>query len=1178
MLGPFELFAMVGKGGMGEVWRGIHHASQAPVAVKVIAQDRSLDEDFIHAFVQEVHAVAALNHPGIIRVFDHGLIPTSTAQQSQGRLVAASPWLGMEFAPCGSLDAAPRLTSWPQLRTLLLSVLAALAHAHARGIVHRDLKPGNILIGETSHGGPRYMLTDFGLAHATHHIIESGSYQERASSAGTPHYMPPEQLAGQWRSYGPWTDLYALGCLAYELCCGMPPFDGASFIHIANEHINTPPPQLKPRFEVPAEFEAWVHTLMAKHIGQRPTRAAQASHMLKRLDETTTISATPSHAPQVGSSSSIFFAPTVAPEESSPIQNADAATLLMTHTLQPRTMGTLLAQDVSRLTLDKDSPFPGTWQPPHDDNHHDLMLAGAGLGLFGLREVPFVDRVPSRQAIWETLREVYEELESRCVLIQGPVGSGKSRLCEWMGRRAHETGVATPLHITHHAQSAADDGLLPSIERMLCCQELDRERTFKRLRLIFEAFAYTDEEKQASFDEAALLTTLLRSHASTSEETSKAQLPHIQIHGRKERQRAILAALKYMTGPRPLILWMDDPHLSEESVEMARCILDHELPILLLLTTPEDAPQLAQIAAHARTSRIVIEPLHARDHHAFVTSQLGLHPQLANHIAYHTHGNPLFAQHLLSDWIARDVLVGEPTGFTHISGNRPEVPDSLDMLWRSKLDHLEQLEAATWHGPLYVAAALGPYFPQSTWLELCEQLDVPCSMNLQQALLTRGLLRYASQDKERLRWGHGALHTRILSDAYHHGPWQRIHHTIAQALAQPRQTLTQRQLYTHHMLCAGDYDQALQEIATTAQQAQDQSDYTLAMELITHHERLCAWMNLPADDARHLELIPLRITTHRVRGELTQALEVAHESLPLLDTSSRKRALLRADVLRTITMIHYLRGTYDISEEMGAEAIHIYETYAHYHGLLKALHTQGWLCMRMGRIAEAMRMFERGNQIGELHNDLIDRAWCLQAIADLHVQRQSPADAEPVVELALKLFEQGGSRAGLAMALCSRGDVLMLRGERAQAAHHYQIADEILTTLQINLRFVSHGRLALLALIDERIEDATDKLKDILSIQGANHQLSIGTHLLQSMLAIYTRDYDVVERHLRLAHDILQFASYAYSDLTLLMERGERMLKDQGAPRSLVTAFRNIRRRLHADQRAVMEALSITSM
>ncbi len=1176
-LGPFTLFAIIGKGGMGEVWRGIHRASKIPVAIKVIAQERSLDTDFIHAFVQEVHAVAALNHPGVTRVFDHGRIPIEVAQQCHGKLVAGSPWLAMEFASSGSLDAAPPLKSWNALRILLKSVLAGLAHAHARGIIHRDLKPGNILIGESQHTR-RYMLTDFGLAHATHHVIEQGSYEERASSAGTPHYMPPEQLGGQWRSYGPWTDLYALGCVAYELCCGTPPFDGNSFIHIANKHLNTPPPPLRPMFEVPADFEAWVHALMSKPLGQRPTRAAQAAHMLDELDTENMLPAVAIPAASSPStSSSIFFAPTIAPTDALAGLDTNAPTMLVTRTSAPETLRTLITQDSTRpARLEDASPFPQSWEPAHDAIHHDRVLAGAGLGLFGLREVPLVDRVPSRQHIWDNLRTVYETSTSRAVLIEGPPGSGKSRLCEWMVRRAHETGVATPLHITHHAEPASDDGLLSSLDRFLRCQSLDRAHTYARIHSIFKTFSNTEEEKSRTRQEAILLTTLLRPPCPSSQnELHDDDVPTLKLHGRAERHRAILATLTYLTGPRPLILWMDDLHWSEESVALAEQILLHDLPILLIMTTPSaHHPALEKLIVHPNASLLTLTPLNLEDHRALVAKQLGLQPDLIDHVAQSTHGNPLFAQHLLSDWIVRDALIAQPDGFTHIDGPRPEVPPSLDALWRNKLDHLEELETSTWRGPLHVAAVLGPYFEQNHWLELCTSLHTPCSMNLLQALLTRGLLTYMTQHKEKLTWGHPALRTKVLREARHKGAWETIHFAIAKELSPTRQTITQRQRLIHHLLCAQKLEEARQELALTAQLAQDQSEYELANTLITHHERLCEWMNLDIHDLRRLELIPLLITTYRVRGKFTQALELAERNLPLLDASSRKSALLRADILRAITMIHYLQGSYDISEHTGTEAISLYETYAHYHGLLKVLHTQGWLCVRMGDFTRAMNLFERGDQIGALHQDRIDRAWCLQAIADLHIQRQRPHDAHPYIELALQLFEQGGSRAGLGMALCSKGDVHALQGEQELAKNAYNIADEILTTLHINLRLVSHGKIALIALLEHRLEDAALKIEQILAIPGLNHQFSIRTRMLQAVLAVSRTQHDVLEQQLREAHDILQFATYAYSDLTPLLELAEQRLMTQDPAPSLLTALRNIRRRLHADQQSVVDALS----
>ncbi len=204
-LGPFTITGLLGKGGMGEVYRGMHTAQKVPVAIKVLKGPIAQDPVYQESFRNEVSAVAGLDHPSIVKVFDYGQVPADAADASDGFLVAGCPYLVMELVEGGALFQWRGRLSWEQSRRMIQLLLDALAHAHARGVIHRDLKPGNVLINPDLS---RVVLTDFGLAHAWD---RKASTESEKSVMGTPAYMAPEQLRGQWRDQGPWTDLYDLG-------------------------------------------------------------------------------------------------------------------------------------------------------------------------------------------------------------------------------------------------------------------------------------------------------------------------------------------------------------------------------------------------------------------------------------------------------------------------------------------------------------------------------------------------------------------------------------------------------------------------------------------------------------------------------------------------------------------------------------------------------------------------------------------------------------------------------------------------------------------------------------------------------------------------------------------------------------------------------------------------------
>ncbi len=397
---------------MGAVWSGQHRAEGLPVAVKVVAARGSHFED---AFRNEVRAVAALDHPGIIMVFDHGVIGPKVEQATGGALAADSPYLVMELASGGSLEPC---RSWTELSEVLHQLLAALAHAHARGVIHRDLKPSNVLWSEP---GGRLRLTDFGIAAVGDRLLPEGLRR-----SGTPEFMAPEQIEGRRQDEGPWTDLYALGFLTWMLACGEVPVQGTTR-EVLVSHLASRIPALRPRFPVPRGLEEWVEQLAARHIEDRFDCAAAARSALDLLGsaqgETHIAGPDPTH------DSKTFVIDD---------DNVPAALDATSHT--PPSTSVPVPIDFGNAG-------------PHTGRH----LLGAGLGLFGLRALPLTGRTQERHRLWADLVETARHGRARAVVLRGPAGTGKSRLALWLKQRAHElAGVRTMVASFGPHSDAAD--------------------------------------------------------------------------------------------------------------------------------------------------------------------------------------------------------------------------------------------------------------------------------------------------------------------------------------------------------------------------------------------------------------------------------------------------------------------------------------------------------------------------------------------------------------------------------------------------------------------------------------------------------------------------------------------------------------------------------------------------
>ena len=247
-LGRYRLEASLGRGGMAEVFRASDEKLGRTVAVKVVLPLFAAQEHFVERFLREARVVAALEHPGIVPVYDYG---------EQDGL----PFLVMPYLDGGTLQRRMTGQAQPldQVVPWIRQLGAALDAAHAAGVLHRDVKPANVLVGKDE----RPLLADFGIAK----IAESATRLTATGVVvGTPVYMAPELALGKPAS--PASDLYSLAVVAYELLTGQPPFEGETALSVMHQHVQTPAPP--PSTRVPTLPRA-LDEVFAQALAKDPT-------------------------------------------------------------------------------------------------------------------------------------------------------------------------------------------------------------------------------------------------------------------------------------------------------------------------------------------------------------------------------------------------------------------------------------------------------------------------------------------------------------------------------------------------------------------------------------------------------------------------------------------------------------------------------------------------------------------------------------------------------------------------------------------------------------------------------------------------------------------------------------------------------------------------------------------
>ena len=620
---PTAESALLGSGGMADVFRARDRLLGDEVAIKVVREDVMAAPEFRPRFEREVSISAGVVHPHLVPLHDLGELP-------DGR-----PYLALALADSGSLLELRRTNPpWPLLRRLLDEALSALSCLHARGILHLDVKLSNVLLQRSPDGKLHAWLSDLGLAKA---LEQREAFQ--GTLAGTLSYMPLEVLLRRYGEIGPAADLFAMGVLMYRLVSGTNPFKEQG----VPPHINLryrPPKRVPVRrgLTVPPGLEEIILTLVQPDPRTRfdlaaDLRAALAS--LQRLDD----DQEDDH-------------PFDAKEHRSSAAPTD-----------------VLGEEQSSSSWSSEDPIFGDPREPPRWNRPSLgpvpfrplpepglgARARASLPLFALREIPLVNREQTLQQLWDLARGVAASGEPAAVILEGEAGVGKSRLVKAVVRSLEETGHAVPVEVGFSQHGGPGDGYGAAVRRLLRLVGDDPELTRSRLE------RWIARDCQAISAEVLLEAELLQRWG-------------VPAPGQEPVSPAI--AREYLFQHLQRYNWrglglliVEDAHwcqADDDGAELAATVLQLGLPVLAIVTTrtnPLDVHPTARASLRALrdlgATSLRVEPLPAGAMSDLVDEYLPLEPALAAEVARRSEGNPLFARELIGQWCREDALVAD---------------------------------------------------------------------------------------------------------------------------------------------------------------------------------------------------------------------------------------------------------------------------------------------------------------------------------------------------------------------------------------------------------------------------------------------------------------------------------------------------------------------------------------
>ena len=1018
----------VGTGPHSAVWRATRDGER--VALKVFEPPSTAPADCHRWFRRDVTSHAALRHPGIVKVFDFGRIEAADVDRE---IPANSPFLATEFADLGSVRQLIPAPNWEVFESTILAVLDALAFAHARGIFHRDLKPENILFFTTSDETVRVKLADFGIRD-TAARIDCRERSEAASSDTT--YLAAEQMRDDCRLLGPWTDIYALGVVAFEMVCGEPP------TWTEDDELA----YFDPRIPVPKGLRGWIDRATRTRPRNRFSRAADAVWELIQLSDDDNETSSPTSEPTEAGK------PAVDKSMGGPADSI-ASTVLPVGTDQPVVLNDFVEFSSERCGivemglegegLDAERPgLPGSWRGALAE--FDLLRNWfRGPALTRIGEVPFVGRGAARDRLWEIAKRVERTGEARFVVIEGDSGTGKTRIARWLLRRLHELGIFSVLDTAHAIEDAPGMGLKRLLSSHFRTRGLNRTEIIDHLEAHFSDLT---GGLDAPDGRSRSYYRRLAEYLAHSELKDGSSTPVKSGAGSREEEFALSwNVLEGLAEERPLVVLLDDLQWGIETAEFidfGRRTGRGDVPILFVATfraVGEVAPEVDSVVEDERTLRMELSPLQGDDQDALVDRLLPVQLGVSKMVKRVAKGNPLHTIQTIEEWLEEDLLFEDRDQFVlDPTASRP-VPATLFELWEWRIERMlrsfdeEQRDSA--RQAIELAATMGIDVHYELWSIVVERKGIDCLGDVMDELASRGFIEWNAKG---FRLLHDSLVVALRRSAKSNGRWQSHNRLYAEVISpevdeeRPDAAVRLARFWRE----AGEPHRAVEPLLRAVEESWDRRDISQMTRLLeerrdlveeTDRDRTILWRVENWSYQARAAIAEGRVET--ARGLADRAEEIAAGSG---DARARGEALSAAGLVdryerRSLPALERLREAERCFAASGDEIGH---ARCKYQRAIELAYT--------GRLEEAVKEMEAASRLFRDANRPVDDLGAKRWIASFFVLDGRFSEGASLARATLHDARKRGATVVRLRAHNTLGEAARYRGRWDEALRHYR--------------------------------------------------------------------------------------------------------------------------------------------